>query len=157
MTYGEDTSPETLQPSQFPGKSIKINHIAIVVPDLQEATAFWVDALGLPLERVSEVPQEAVRVAFLPAGEGVIELLQPLDEESGVARYMKKQGPGLHHLCLEVEDIEAAMARLRAYDVELINERPRVSDDGLRKYAFIHPQSAGGVLVELYEMAVTDQ
>lgn len=136
---------------------IKINHIAIVVPDLDEATAFWVDALGLPLERISEVPQEAVRVAFLPAGEGVIELLQPLDEESGVARYMTKQGPGLHHLCLEVGDIEAAMTRLRAHDVELINERPRVGDEGTRKYAFIHPRSTGGVLVELYEVDDSDQ
>lgn len=132
---------------------IKINHIAIVVPDLEEATAFWVDALGLPLERVSEVSEEAVRVAFLPAGEGEIELLQPLDEESGVARYIKERGPGLHHLCLEVADIEAAMSRLRAHDVELINETPRTSEDGRRRYAFIHPRSAGGVLLELYEMA----
>lgn len=132
---------------------IKINHVAIVVPDLEEATRFWVDALGLPLERVAEMPHEAVRVAFLPAGEGQIELLQPTEPQSGAARYMRKQGPGMHHLCLEVPDIEVAMARLRAHDVELINEKPRESEDGGRKYAFVHPQSAGGVLVELYELA----
>lgn len=131
---------------------IEINHVAIVVEDLQEAIGFWVEALGLPLARVAEEPAEAVRVAFLPAGEGQIELLEPTDEESGVARYLQKRGPGLHHLCLEVADIDAAMARLRAHGVELINETPR-SGEGGRRYAFVHPKSAGGVLLELYELA----
>lgn len=130
---------------------IKINHVAIVVPDLDEALAFWVDALGLPLQRRQESEAEAVEIAFLPAGEGKIELLQPIDEESGVARYLKSRGPGLHHLCLEVDDIEETMECLRARGVELINETPRMSDDGRRRYAFIHPKSAGGVLLELYE------
>lgn len=131
---------------------ITINHVAIVVEDLQEAMGFWVEALGLPLARVAEEPAEAVRVAFLPAGEGQIELLEPTDEESGVARYLQKRGPGLHHLCLEVADIDAAMTRLRAHGVELINETPR-SGEGGRRYAFVHPKSAGGVLLELYELA----
>jgi methylmalonyl-CoA/ethylmalonyl-CoA epimerase len=129
---------------------IKINHVALVVPNLEEAQAFWVEALGLPLERVAEVPAEAVRVAFLPAGESEIELLEPTDPESGVARYLAKRGPGIHHLCLEVDDIIAALARLQRHGVELINEQPRVADDG-RKYAFVHPHSTGGVLLELYE------
>lgn len=128
---------------------IKINHIAVVVADLEGARHFWVEALGLPLERVAHVPEEAVTVAFLPAGEGKIELIQPVDTESGVARYLEKRGPGMHHLCLEVDDIAAAMARLRTAGVELINEEPRVSADG-RSYAFVHPRSTGGVLVELY-------
>lgn len=128
---------------------IKINHIAIVVPDLEAAQAFWVEALGLPLERVASVPEEGVDVAFLPAGEGEIELLQPTDPESGVARYLEKRGPGIHHLCLEVDDLEGAMARLRAAGVELITEQPRRNAEG-RAYAFAHPRSTGGVLVELY-------
>ena len=130
---------------------IKINHVAIVVPDLEEARAFWVDALGLKLERVDDVPEEAVRVAFLPTGESEIELLEPTDSESGVARYLDKRGPGIHHLCLEVEDIEAVLGRLQARQVELINETPRTAADG-KKYAFVHPRSTGGVLLELYEI-----
>jgi methylmalonyl-CoA epimerase len=99
--------------------TIKINHIAIVVSDLDAARQFWVEALGLPLERVAHVPEEGVEVAFLPAGEGEIELIQPVDAESGVARYLEKRGPGMHHLCLEVEDLSrddgaAARGRRRA-------------------------------------------
>lgn len=131
---------------------IKINHIAIVVPELEAAQSFWVEALGLPLERVAAVPEEAVEVAFLPAGEGEIELLQPTDPESGVARYLEKRGPGMHHLCLEVDDLEATLARLRQAGVELINEQPRRNAEG-RAYAFVHPRSTGGVLVELYAQA----
>jgi len=131
---------------------IKINHIAIVVHDLDEAQKFWVQALGMPLQRVSQIDDEAVKVAFLAAGEGEIELLQPTDGESGVARYLQKRGAGLHHLCLEVADIRASLERLRAHEVELINETARRSEDG-RQYAFIHPRSTGGVLVELYQLA----
>ena len=130
---------------------IKINHVAIVVPDLEEAQAFWVEALGLPLERVEDVPTEAVKVAFLPAGESEIELLEPTDRQSGVARYLARRGPGIHHLCLEVGDLGATLARLRAHQVELINEFPRTTGDG-KKYAFVHPRSTGGVLLELYEL-----
>lgn len=135
---------------------IKINHIAVVVPDLDEGLRFWVDALGLPLARTEDVPAEEVRIAFLPTEAGEIELLEPTNPESGIARFMEKRGPGIHHLCLEVEDIAETMARLRAHDIELINETARVSDDGLRKYAFVHPKSTGGVLVELYELGPTE-
>lgn len=133
---------------------ITINHIAIVVPDLEEAQRFWVEALELPLERVSNVEAESVKVAFLSAGAGKIELVQPTDEDSGIARYLQKRGPGMHHVCLEVPDIQAAMERLRAFNVELINETPRESGDG-RRYVFIHPRSTQGVLVELYQLAST--
>jgi methylmalonyl-CoA/ethylmalonyl-CoA epimerase len=91
-------------------------------------------------------------VAFLPVGDSKIELIQPIDNESGVARYLAKKGPDMHHICFEVDDIEAALARLKEADVQLINEVPTVGADG-RKFAFIHPKSANGVLVELYELA----
>ena len=130
---------------------IKINHIAVVVPDMAEAKRFWVEALGMTLEREEEVAAEAVNVAFLPAGESEIELLEPTDKESGVARFMASRGAGIHHVCLEVDDIEAKMERLRAHGVNLINEEPRLTEDG-KKYAFIHPKSSGGVLIELYEL-----
>ncbi|MBN1967263.1 MAG: methylmalonyl-CoA epimerase [Anaerolineae bacterium] len=129
----------------------KINHVAIVVEDLQAALGFWQGALGLPLEHTADRPDEAVRIAFLPLGEGEIELLQPIDPDSGVAKYIAKRGPGMHHLCIEVDDIDATMARLREHAVELINDAPKTNPDGTR-YAFVHPKSAGGVLVELYEL-----
>ncbi len=129
----------------------KVDHIAVVVPNLDEATKFWVEALGLTLERVESVPREGVDVAFLPVGESEIELLQPTDPESGVARYLEKRGPGLHHICLEVDDIEMMLARLRAAGVPLINETANVSESG-KRYAFVHPKGTGGVLVELYQL-----
>ncbi len=129
----------------------KVNHIAIVVPDLEAATDFWVNVLGLELAKKEHVASQAVDVAFLPVGESKIELLQPTDTESGVARYLEKRGAGMHHLCFEVEDIEAALTALKTAEVQLINEVPMTGSDG-RKFAFIHPKSASGVLVELYEL-----
>ena len=129
----------------------RINHIAIVATDLDEATGFWADALGLPVSRVADVPDEAVRVAFLPVGESNIELLQPTSDDSGVARYLQKRGPGMHHICLEVDELDVALAQLKAANVPLIHEEPRVGHDNTR-YVFIHPKGTGGVLVELYEV-----
>lgn len=129
---------------------IEIDHIAIVVGDMEQALAFWQQALGLEVQRVETVAAEAVEVAFLPLANAQVELLRPTDEDSGVARYLAARGGGVHHLCLAVRDIEAAMQRLVAAGVELINERPRRREDGTR-YAFVHPKSSGGVLVELYE------
>ncbi|VAW31615.1 Methylmalonyl-CoA epimerase [hydrothermal vent metagenome] len=130
----------------------KVNHIAIIVSDLEESMRFWVDALGLELSHKETVTSQGVEVAFLPIGDSKIELLQPIDDGSGVARYLEKRGPGMHHLCVEVEDIVAAMSKLAAADVQLINEEPVVGSDG-RKFAFIHPKSANGVLLELYELS----
>jgi methylmalonyl-CoA/ethylmalonyl-CoA epimerase len=130
----------------------KINHIAIVVSDLEASMRFWVDALGLELSHKETVASQGVEVAFLPIGDSKIELLQPIDNESGVARYLEKRGSGLHHLCVEVENIVATLAKLEAADVQLINEEPVVGSDG-RKFAFIHPKSANGVLLELYELS----
>ena len=128
-----------------------IHHIAIAVHDLEAALAFYRDALGLEVTERREVPEEGVEIAFLPAGEGEIELLRPLNEASGVAQFLEKRGEGLHHICLAVQDIEAAMARLRAAGARLLSEKPRVNVHGTR-YVFVHPKSAHGVLLELYEV-----
>jgi len=129
----------------------KISHIAIVVPELEEALDFWVDTLGLPLAHVEHVPDQDVDVAFLPSGESEIEILEPISERSGVARFLQKRGPGMHHICFEVDDIELMLAKLRAAQVPLINEDPTIGTGG-KKIAFVHPKGTGGVLVELYEL-----
>jgi methylmalonyl-CoA/ethylmalonyl-CoA epimerase len=128
----------------------KIHHIAIVVPDIQEALGFWQDALGLQLTHVEEVPEQEARVAFLPTGDSEVELVEPTTDDSGMAKYMVKRGPGMHHICFQVEHIENVLARLKAKGVRLINEEPTVGAGG-KKVAFVHPKSTGGVLVELYE------
>ena len=129
----------------------RVNHIAVVVDDLSSALNFWRDALGLPLERTESNVEEAVEIGFLPVGESEIELLHPTDAHSGIGKYLAKHGAGLHHICLEVTDIEASMAQLRVHDIELINDAPKTRPEGTR-YCFVHPRSTGGVLVELYEL-----
>ncbi len=133
----------------------KISHIAIVVPELEEAMGFWVEALGLKLEHMEHVPDQGVDIAFLPAGESDIELIQPIDAESGVARYLEKRGPGMHHICLEVDDIEATLQNLKQANVPLIDEKPTIGTGG-KKIAFIHPKGTNGVLVELYELSAEE-
>jgi len=133
-------------------KITKINHIAILVNDLESPLNFWRDALGLELTQVEEVPGEQARIAFLPTGDSEIELVQPTTDESGLARYLEKRGPGMHHICLEVDDIDGMLAQLKDKGIQLINEEAKVGSDG-RRYAFIHPKSASGVMVELYELA----
>jgi methylmalonyl-CoA/ethylmalonyl-CoA epimerase len=128
----------------------KINHVAVVVSDIDEALGFWQDALGLELSHVEDVPGQETRVAFLPTGDSEVELVEPTTSDSGLARHLAKRGPGMHHICLEVEDIEGMLARLKEKGVRLINQEPAVGAGG-RKIAFIHPKSTGGVLVELYE------
>jgi methylmalonyl-CoA/ethylmalonyl-CoA epimerase len=130
---------------------IRINHIAVVVEDVQTALNFWQNALGLPLHHVERNDDEQVDIAFLPVGESEVELIAPTTEDSGVAKYLAKRGAGLHHLCLEVDDIESSMARLIAGGAELITDSPKTRPDGTR-YIFVHPKSTGGVLVELYEL-----
>jgi methylmalonyl-CoA epimerase len=132
--------------------SLRIDHIAIVVNNLEAGLQVYRDALGLPLERIEEVPAEQVKVAFLPfpSGGGEIELLEPTTADSGVARFLAKRGEGVHHICLAVDDIEAAMADLRAKGLQVLEEQPRLGSRG-QKYVFIHPKSAHGVLLELYE------
>jgi methylmalonyl-CoA/ethylmalonyl-CoA epimerase len=131
----------------------RVHHLAVAVTNLDDALAFYRDALGLTLECVQDVPTEAVRVAILPLGNGEIELMQPTRDDTGVAKWLAKRGSGLHHVCLQVDDIGAALARLKAHNVELINPEPVRKPDGTL-YAFIHPKSAFGVLVELYQLTV---
>ena len=128
----------------------RIDHIAIVVEDIESTLGFWREALGLELEHVEDVPEQKSMVAFLPIGESEIELVKPTTDDSGVARYLQKRGPGMHHICFEVDDIEGILAQLRGKGVRLINETPIAGSDG-KKLAFIHPESTHGVLVELYE------
>jgi methylmalonyl-CoA/ethylmalonyl-CoA epimerase len=131
-------------------KITRIDHIAVLVEDLESARAFWEEALGIPLAHTADVPVEQAQVAFLPIGDSEIELVQPAGGDSGLRRFLEKRGPGMHHICLEVDDLEGMVEQLVANGVEMINLVLRVSEDG-RRYAFVHPRSAGGVLVELYE------
>ena len=128
----------------------KINHIAIVVENIENALHFWRDQLGLELDHVEDVRSQASKVAFIPVGEGEVELVQPTDKETGLGKYLEKRGEGMHHLCIEVEDIESILADLKAKGVRLIDEVPH--DLPGRRMAFIHPKAANGVLVELYEI-----
>ena len=132
----------------------KINHVAIVVKDIDESLKFWATALGLELHHVEDVHSQASKVAFIPVGESEIELVQPTTEDSGMAAYLEKRGEGMHHLCIEVDDIEAKMQELKDAGIRLINDVPQVLPG--RKMAFIHPKSASGVLVELYEITAEE-
>lgn len=129
----------------------QINHVAIVVEDIDDALSFWRDALGINLQELRDVPAEKSKVAFLPLPGGEIELVQPTSEDSGIAKYLSKRGQGMHHVCLEVDNIEEFMDILKVKGVRMINETPRTASDG-KRYAFVHPESASGVLVELYQL-----
>jgi methylmalonyl-CoA/ethylmalonyl-CoA epimerase len=129
--------------------SVKINHIAIVVEDIEKALQVYQEVVGLSLDHVTEEPIEQVRVAFLPTTNGEIELIQPTTADSGVARFLAKRGEGLHHICLEVESIDAALRQMSAHGLEILGQ-PRLNRRG-EKYVFVHPRSAHGVLLELYE------
>ncbi len=127
----------------------RIDHIAVVVNDLDAALAVYRDALGLPLAQVQTIPEQDVKIGFLPSGDSEIELLEPINPESGIAQFLAKRGEGLHHICLEVDDIEATLADLKAKGAQLIDQAPRRGAYG--KIAFIHPKGAHGVLIELLE------
>ena len=128
-----------------------INHIAVVVDNMEKALAFWSDALGIEIHELRDVPAEKSQVAFLPLAGAEVELVKPTTDDSGIAKYLAKRGAGMHHLCLEVDDIEGMLSHLKQKNIRLINEEPRTAADG-KKYAFIHPESTGGVLVELYQI-----
>lgn len=130
--------------------ALRVHHLAVVVEDMERALTFWRDALGLELAGMREVPEQASQVAFLPAGEAEIELVRPMSADSGVARYLAKRGPGMHHICMSVDDLPGTLERLAAQGVRLINPEPMAGADG-RRYAFVHPESTGGVLLELYQ------
>jgi methylmalonyl-CoA/ethylmalonyl-CoA epimerase len=129
-------------------KTSKINHLGIAVQDVQAAAAVY-EAMGMSVDRVMEVPEQKVKVAFIPIGESTIELVQPTSPDSTVARYLETRGEGLHHLALEVEDIEAALGELEEQGFRLIDRTPRRGAEG--RIAFLHPRSTGRVLIELVE------
>ena len=129
---------------------MKIHHIAVLVADLESALPFWRDVLGLELDDRKVVASEGADIAFLRIGDSLIELVQPLSVDSTLTQQLGRPGTKLHHLCLEVTDLDVRLAKLRAAGVALINEEARQHEDGTR-YAFIHPRSACGVLLELYE------
>jgi methylmalonyl-CoA/ethylmalonyl-CoA epimerase len=128
-----------------------IKHVAIVVEDIQESLHFWQDVLGLQVAHIEEVPDQQSVVAFLDTGAIQVELVEPTTDDSGVARFLQKRGPGLHHLCFEVDDLEQSLEHLRSHGVRLIEDASRHGVGG-KQVAFIHPESTKGVLVELYEM-----
>jgi methylmalonyl-CoA epimerase len=127
----------------------RINHVAIVVNDLDEAIRSYQDKLGLSVSQRLLMPEQEVEIAFLPAGESAIELISPINESSGVAKYLAKRGEGLHHLCLETPDVNASLAELAARDVQLITQEPIHAVEGLG--FFVHPKAAHGVLIEILE------
>lgn len=129
----------------------RIDHVAILVEDIDAALGFWRDSLGLPLTHVEDVPDQESVVAFLPTGESEVELVRPSSDSSGVARYLDKHGPGMHHICFEVTDLASCLDRLATNGVRLINREPVIGTGG-KRIAFIHPESTHGVLVELYEL-----
>jgi methylmalonyl-CoA epimerase len=127
----------------------RVHHVALVVRSIESSLALWRDALGLALETVVDIPSDGVRIAFLAVGESKVELVEPTDRATGVARFLESKGEGFHHVCLEVADLAAELDRLAAGGLELVDRVPRPGAEG--PVAFIHPRSAGGVLVELIE------
>lgn len=133
----------------------RIDHIAIVVENIDSALEFWRDALGLKLSHVEDVPDQQSIVAFLPTDGSEVELVKPTSGDSGVARYLQKRGPGIHHICFEVDNIETVLDTLKNKNIRLINDTPMLGTAG-KKIAFIHPDSTHGVLVELYELTPSE-
>ena len=127
-----------------------VDHIGIAVSNLQESLSFWETSLGIELHGLEEVTEQHVRTAFLPIGGTEIELLEPTSPDSTIAKFIEKRGEGLHHIAIRVDDIEAALAELKAKGVQLIDETPRGGAGGAR-IAFVHPKSTHGVLLELCE------
>jgi len=127
----------------------KVHHVALVVRAIEPALAFYRDILGLELETVMPIPADRVKIAFLPVGEVKIELVEPTDETTGVARFLAAKGEGFHHVCFEVADLAETLTRLAIDGIELIDTAPRKGAEG--PVAFLHPRTCHGVLVELIE------
>jgi methylmalonyl-CoA/ethylmalonyl-CoA epimerase len=127
----------------------KIHHVALIVRAIDESLAVWRDLLGLELETITDIPDDRVRIAFLGVGESKIELVEPTDDTTGVARFLVSKGEGFHHVCFEVANLAETLLRLEIDGLELIDSAPRRGAEG--PVAFIHPRSCHGVLVELIE------
>jgi methylmalonyl-CoA/ethylmalonyl-CoA epimerase len=127
---------------------MKIDHLGIAVESIEQALVFYRDALGLELKHTETVADQGVNVAMLPLGESRVELLEPTGPDTPVGKFIAKRGPGIHHICVAVEDIHATLAELKAKGVQLIDETPRPGAEGCL-VAFVHPKGTNGVLVEL--------
>ena len=127
----------------------KLNHIGIAVPNLEEAIEQY-KAMGFTFEKTEDVPEQKVRTAFFTLGESHVELLEATEEDSAVGKFLKKRGPGIHHICVDVDDIDKALADYKDAGLRLINEEPFIGAGGHR-VAFVHPKATGGVLLELAE------
>lgn len=130
---------------------VRLDHVGIAVADADAATAFYRERLGLQVAHVEHVASQQVRAHFLPAGECLLELLEATAPGSPIARFLEKRGPGLHHVALAVDDIDGALAELRAAGVRLIDETPRQGVHGL--VAFIHPKATNGLMIEVLQKA----
>ncbi|HWQ31439.1 MAG TPA: methylmalonyl Co-A mutase-associated GTPase MeaB [Blastocatellia bacterium] len=146
----------TASESSPAASTTRVEHLGVAVSSIDEALNFWRDGLGLELKEIEVVEDQGVRVAMLPLGESRIELLEATGAETPVGKFLARRGPGLHHVCVEVEDISAKLAQLRARGIRLIDEQPRPGAGG-HLVAFIHPASTGGVLVELTERSVKNE
>jgi methylmalonyl-CoA/ethylmalonyl-CoA epimerase len=140
---GPDAVPDAIR------RMGKVHHVALIVDSIEGALGLWRDMLGLDLETILDIPQDRVRIAFLGVGESKIELVEPTDDTTGVARFLASKGEGFHHVCFEVPDLSESLLRLGLDGVELIDSAPRRGAEG--PVAFIHPRSCRGVLVELIE------
>jgi len=129
---------------------MKINHLGIATKGIDEALKFWSDALGLENVHTEIVEDQKVRVAMLPIGESRVELLEPTSDDSPISKFLEKRGGGIHHIAIDVDDIDASLAKLKAQGMRLIDESPRVGAEGCL-VAFVHPASTNGVLLELVQ------
>lgn len=129
---------------------MKINHLGIATKGIDEALKFWGDALGLENVHTEIVEEQKVRVAMLPIGESRVELLEPTSDDSPISKFVEKRGGGIHHIAVEVDDIEASIAKLKSQGMRLIDESPRVGAEGCL-VAFVHPSASNGVLLELVQ------
>jgi methylmalonyl-CoA/ethylmalonyl-CoA epimerase len=127
----------------------RIHHVAVVVRSIEDSLGLYRDLLGMALEAVTDIPSDRVRIAFLGVGESKVELVEPTDDTTGVARFLAKQGEGFHHVCFEVGNLSEELTRLAIEGIELIDSAPRRGAEG--PVAFLHPRSCHGVLVELIE------
>jgi len=129
---------------------MKIDHIGIATRQLEEGLALWRDALGLPVDATEEISEQGVRIAMLPIGDTYVELLEALSPDSSVGKFISKRGPGIHHIAVQVEDINASLADLKSKGARLIDETPRIGAGGCL-IAFVHPSTTSGVLLELVQ------
>ena len=127
----------------------RIHHVAVVVRSIEDSLGLYRDLLGMPVEAVTDIPSDRVRIAFLGVGESKVELVEPTDDTTGVARFLARQGEGFHHVCFEVGNLSEELTRLAIEGIELIDSAPRRGAEG--PVAFLHPRSCHGVLVELIE------